>query len=62
MKLNNDRISIIDSNLVFPTVKKKGRALNHKMGHYKCIKWTTFNEKGYFSYVIKQHVQANRAF
>ena len=45
--------------VVFPTAKEKVRALNHKMGHYKCIKGATFIEKEHFSFDIKQLEQAN---
>ena len=48
--------------LVFPTAKKKGRALNHEMGYYKCKKEATFSEKGHFSFTIKQLEQAKWAF
>ena len=30
-----------------PTAKKKGRELNHKMGHCKCMKGATFSEVGH---------------
>ena len=52
-KFRNDK-----NYLVFPIAKKKGRELNHKMGHSKCSKRATFSEKGYFSFAIKQLEQA----
>ena len=45
--------------IVFPTAKKKGRALNRKMGHCKHKKGATFSENGYFSFDIRQLEQAN---
>ena len=48
--------------IVFPTVKKKGRTLNHKMGHCKCAKGATSSEKRHFNFAIKQFEQAIWAF
>ena len=42
--------------------KKKGRALSHKMRHFKCTKGATFSEKGHFGFPIKQLEQAIWAF
>ena len=38
--------------IVFPTAKKKGRALNIKIGHSKYTKGAIFSEKGHFSFGI----------
>ena len=45
---------IATRNIVFPIAKKKGRVLNHKMGHCKCMKGAIFSEKGHFRFAIKQ--------
>ena len=43
---------------MFPTAKKEGE-LDHEIGHCKYMKGATFNEKGHFSFAIKQLEQAN---
>ena len=47
---------------VFPTSKKKGRKLNHKMGHCICTKGAIFSEKEHFSFAIKELAHTNWAF
>ena len=55
---NTDDWYLSDSNIVFPTAKKKSRAFSYKMRCYKCTKRATFSEKGHFSFTIKQ-LEAN---
>ena len=42
------------SQIVFPTTKKKGGTLNHKIEHCKRTKGATFSEKEHFSFTMKQ--------